>query len=300
MELNLSLIKGLQAWEYKLPAGFTVRGYHSRPSGKPVLHFIHGTGFNGLTYECLLAELQDDYDFFISDGQGHGESDAGEFYPGWNQSAENFSLVWQHFSSYWANVPKIAAGHSYGAIMSTLMMAKNPTLFDCGILLDPVYSSPRIAKAMSVLTNFGLMRQTALAKQAKIRSTTWASEADAWAYFYQRGTFKNWQDACLQSYITHGLSKYDDGTMHLKCPPFIESALFSAYAHNLWGAIRSIRKPMTVIYGDKTYSFLLKSLPKVHEANQFYDFIKVPGGHCFMQQNSSATAQVVMDILKKE
>jgi pimeloyl-ACP methyl ester carboxylesterase len=298
MGLILSIIKGLQAWEYKLPAGFTVRGYHSKPSGKPVLHFIHGTGFSGLTFEYLLAEFQDDYDFFISDGQGHGESDAGEIYPGWNKSARNFACVWQHYAPLWEGVPKIALGHSYGAVMSTLIMAKFPDLFDFGMLMDPVYSSPKVAKTMSVMTNLGLMKQMPLAKQAKVRSMTWTSEADAWSYFYQRGTFKGWQDECLQSYITHALIKREDGSMHLKCPPKIEGAMFSAYAHNLWKSIKSIQKPVTILYGEETYSFLLKSLPKVQKANPYYDFIKVPGGHCFMQERPAQTAQEIKQKLR--
>lgn len=289
----MSLIQGLQAWEYELPDGYTVRGYHSKPSGKPVIHFIHGTGFSGLTFEHLLAEFQHDYDLFISDGQGHGESDAGDSYPGWNKSARNFMQVWQHFLPLWAGVPKIALGHSYGAIMSTLMIAKQPELFDIGMLLDPVYSSPKIAKAMSVLTNFGLMKQMPLAKQAKVRSASWASEKDAWSYFYQRGTFKGWQDDCLQSYIDHALVKQLDGSLHLKCPPFIESAMFSSYAHNLWQSIEAIQKPMTIIYGEDTYPFVIKALPKVQKMNAYFDFIKVSGGHCFMQEHPEKTAQEI-------
>jgi pimeloyl-ACP methyl ester carboxylesterase len=298
MELILSIIEGLQTWEYKLPAGFTVRGYHSKPSGKPVLHFIHGTGFSGLTFEHLLAEFQDDYDFFISDGQGHGESDAGEIYPGWNKSARNFALVWQHYAPLWGGVPKIALGHSYGAVMSTLIMAKHPDLFDFGMLMDPVYSSPKVAKAMSVMTTLGLMKRMTLAKQAKVRSMVWASESDAWSYFYQRGTFKGWKDDCLQSYIDHALSKHADGSLHLKCPPKIESAIFSAYAHNLWQSINTIQKPMTILYGEDTHSFVIKSLPKVHKANINYDFIKVQGGHCFMQENPKQTAQEIKQKLR--
>ncbi|MFT6266159.1 MAG: pimeloyl-ACP methyl ester carboxylesterase [Oleiphilaceae bacterium] len=298
MELILSIIEGLQTWEYKLPAGFTVRGYHSKPSGKPVLHFIHGTGFSGLTFEHLLAEFQNDYDFFISDGQGHGESDAGEIYPGWNKSARNFALVWQHYAPLWGGVPKIALGHSYGAVMSTLIMAKHPDLFDFGMLMDPVYSSPKVAKAMSVMTTLGLMKRMTLAKQAKVRSMVWASESDAWSYFYQRGTFKGWKDDCLQSYIDHALSKHADGSLHLKCPPKIESAVFSAYAHNLWQSINTIQKPMTILYGEDTHSFVIKSLPKVHKANINYDFIKVQGGHCFMQENPKQTAQEIKQKLR--
>jgi pimeloyl-ACP methyl ester carboxylesterase len=159
--------------------------------------------------------------------------------------------------------------------------------------MDPVYCSPKVAKTMSVMTNFGLMKNMPLAKQARVRSMTWSSEKEAWSYFYQRGTFKGWQDKCLQSYIDHALTRHEEGSLHLKCPPQIESAIFSEYAHNLWQSIEAIRKPMTILYGEDTYSFVLKSMQKVHKTNDYYDFIKVPGGHCFMQERPEFTAQEI-------
>ena len=66
---------GLRYWEKQSAAGHRVSGYHSEPSGRPVIHFIHGNGYNGLVYWPLLRRLHEHYDLFISDIQGHGESD---------------------------------------------------------------------------------------------------------------------------------------------------------------------------------------------------------------------------------
>lgn len=294
----MSLIQNLVPWEYKLPAGFTVRGYHSQPSGKPVIHFIHSNGFCGLTFEVLLEKFQNEYDFFISDALGHGESDAFMDYPDWNKNALNFEKVWQHFMPMWGSVPKIAMGHSYGAVISTLLIAKDPSLFDMGILLDPVYAPPRLANAMSVMSTTGLMKKTALAKQAQVRTVKWPSEQAAWDYFYQRGIFKGWQDDCLQSYLKHGLSKHDDGSMHLKCPARIESAIFATYVTGLWRAIKAVNKPVALFYGDKTYPFISKAILKIRKTNPHYDFIEMPGGHCFMQENPVLTAQGVKQKLR--
>jgi len=294
----LSILQGLQAWEYKLPAGFTVRGLHSIPSGKPVIHFIHGNGFSGLTFEVLLSYLIDDYDLFISDGQGHGDSDPGEKYPGWNKSAGNFARVWRHFSPMFGDVPKIAMGHSYGAVMSTLMISKDQNMFDVGILLDPVYSSPNVAKTMSFMAAVGLSKRVMpLAKQAKVRTERWESETLAWDYFHQRGIFKGWKDECLQAYLSHALSKEEDGALQLKCPGRIESAVFSGYVSRLWPAIQGVKRPMTMLYGDKTYGFIHKAIPKLRKKNDQYDFIEMPGGHCFMQENPALTAEKIKQVL---
>ena len=190
--------------------------------------------------------------------RGHGDSDAGGIYPGWNKSAKNFEQAWLHYAHLWANVPKIALAHSYGAVMTTLMMSKKTNQFDYGILMDPVYSPPKMAKAMSLMSNLGLMKKMPLAKQAKIRTVEWPSYDAAWDYFYQRGTFKGWQDNCLESYLNHALEQCENGALHLKCPASIESAIFASYVNKLWPAIKAIKKPMTIMYGEKNIPIYFK------------------------------------------
>ena len=67
----------LVAWAHRGSAGFTLRGWHSRPSGKPVLHFLHGNGFCTRTYEPMLGLLAEQFDLWLCDLQGHGQSDHG-------------------------------------------------------------------------------------------------------------------------------------------------------------------------------------------------------------------------------
>ena len=41
----------LDPWSHDTTAGFTLRGWHSPPSGRPVIHFMHGNGRLGL--QCM-------------------------------------------------------------------------------------------------------------------------------------------------------------------------------------------------------------------------------------------------------
>ena len=75
-------------WSHPTSAGFTVRGWHSVPSGRPLLHFLHGNGFCGRTYEPMLRHLAGHFDLWLSDVQGHGDSDHGGIFIGWNRNAE--------------------------------------------------------------------------------------------------------------------------------------------------------------------------------------------------------------------
>ena len=85
----------LLAWSHRGSAGFTLRGEYSTPSGKPVLHFLHGNGYCGRTYWPMLQILQTDFDIFISDMQGHGDTDHGGRFHGWNCTAELALEAWR-------------------------------------------------------------------------------------------------------------------------------------------------------------------------------------------------------------
>ena len=78
----------LQSWTHHTSAGFTLRGHHSPPSGRPVLHFLHGNGLSSLPYAPMLRHLSEHFDLFLSDVQGHGDSDHGSRFRGWNHAAE--------------------------------------------------------------------------------------------------------------------------------------------------------------------------------------------------------------------
>ena len=59
----------LQPWSHSCSAGFTLRGWRTPPSGKPLLHFLHGNGFCGRTYEPLLRLLAADFDSTVSEAK---------------------------------------------------------------------------------------------------------------------------------------------------------------------------------------------------------------------------------------
>ena len=49
-------------WTHTAREGFTLRGWHTPPSGKPLLHFMHGNGFCGRTYPPMLQHLSRDFE----------------------------------------------------------------------------------------------------------------------------------------------------------------------------------------------------------------------------------------------
>lgn len=129
-------------WTHSTSAGFTLRGWHSSPSGKPLLHFLHGNGFCGRTYAPLLEALAVDFDLWLCDIQGHGDSDHGGRFLGWNRNAELAIEAFEAGRGIFGEVPRVAVGHSFGGVLTSLILAHHPRLFARAVLLDPVIFTP--------------------------------------------------------------------------------------------------------------------------------------------------------------
>lgn len=297
-----SLKSQLQPWTFQTSAGFTVRGLRSAPSGRPLIHFIHGNGYCGLVYEHMLSPLLAHADLFISDVQGHGESDHGGHFRGWNATAGFCGEALQSFREEYLDaegqpVPIFGLGHSFGGVMTTLMMAKSPTLFQQSILLDPVIFSPSMVRVMALSDTVGLWKRNAMASRARRRRAHWPDPGQAFEYFHQRGIFRGWDDRCLTSYVAHGLKPATDGGLMLQCEPDREAELFGSFPKGLWGALRRVRTPTHLIYGERTYPFVGKSIARWQKRDPKITAETSPGGHCFMLEHPEETAERILHCL---
>ncbi len=286
------MIDGLKSWEFELSTGYRVRGWMTEPTGKPVIHFTHGNGYCGLVYWQFLRQLLADYDLFISDVQGHGESDVGGHFRGWNANAQYLAQCWSNFAPLWQEVPRIAMGHSFGSVLSSLMLAQNAALFDRLVLLDPVFFPKPWAGLLVLSEPFGLLKRTPLARRARLRRAHWPDEASAYAYFYQRGMFKGWQEECLRDYIRYALRETPQG-LQLKCPPEREAAIFGSFPKRLWQHLEQLRTPTDLFYGRTTYPFVIQSAKYLKQHHGFVRVHEIAGRHCFMQEAPQAVAAEV-------
>lgn len=184
--------------------------------------------------------------------------------------------------------------------MSSVMMARQPELFDRAVLLDPTFAPELQSHAIVLMSQFGLTKRMSLPKQAAVRSTHWENEEALWKYFHQRGVFKGWDEDCLRSYLEHAMRREVDGSIHLKCPPRIESAIFASYPRWLWSSLRAIKTPVQVLYGRKTFDFILKALPRLARENRNFELVEMQGGHCFMQEHPEKCSDVMRQLLEGE
>jgi pimeloyl-ACP methyl ester carboxylesterase len=285
----------LLPWAFDTQQGFTLRGWHSTPSGKPVLHFLHGNSFCGRVYEPMLALLANDFDLWLSDVQGHGDSDLGGRFKGWNPSAELAVQAFQaHRKSLFGDVAVVALGHSFGGVLTCLAMAEHPRLFSRAVVLDPVIFSAAMALGITMAEATGLAAHSPLARAARKRRSHWPDRQAAIDALRGRGTYKGWTEEALQAFGEHALRPADDGEgVVLKCPPSREAEIFASAPVGLWTSLRRVKTPTTLIHADKTFPFIAPSAEQWAASNPHVKVEVVHGGHCFMQVDPPATATLV-------
>jgi pimeloyl-ACP methyl ester carboxylesterase len=287
----------LLPWSYTTREGFTVRGWHSPPSGRPILHVLHGNGFCCRTYEPLLAALNYNFDLWLSDVQGHGDSEVGERFVGWNRNADIALEAFKHHRHLFGEVPALALGHSFGGVLTCLIMGSQQKLFSRAVLLDPVIFPPAMALAITMAEGLGLAGQSPLAKAALKRRQHWPTRTEAADSLRGRGTYKGWQEAALQAFVQHALKDTPQGQVALKCPPEREAKIFGSAPTGLWTALRMVRTPTLLMHGQHTLDFIPKSAQEWVACNPAVLVRQVPGGHCFMQEHPESTALAVREFL---
>ncbi|WP_449432799.1 alpha/beta fold hydrolase [Pseudomonas putida] len=283
-------------WSHTCAEGFTLRGWRTPASGRPLLHFLHGNGFCSLVYQPLLMRLGEHFDLWLSDVQGHGDSDHGGVFRGWNRSAALAVEAFEAGRGEYGEVPRYALGHSFGGVLSGLILGSQPRLFERAVLLDPVLFSRRMIGVMRAAALVGLHQRHALARKAINRRSHWPDRESARASLHGRGIFKGWSDAAFQAYIEHAVGECGEGVV-LKCRPSREAEIFSSFPHRMWSSLSAIQAPTLVLYGKQTYPFVPHSVERLAALNPQVIARQVPGGHCFMQEHPADTAQQVLDFL---
>ncbi|MES2820260.1 MAG: alpha/beta hydrolase [Pseudomonadota bacterium] len=290
----------LHPWSHPTSAGFTLRGWHSLPSGRPLLHFLHGNGFCGRTYAPMLEALAPHFDLWLCDIQGHGDSDHGGRFHGWNISAVLAIEAFMAGRARFGAVPVFAAGHSFGGVLTSLILAKEPQLFQRAVLLDPVLFTPAMIGIMTFTEAFGLQRRLGMARRAHARRYQWADRAAAFSALHGRGIYKRWADEALQAFVEHALRDTDKGLVELKCRPSREAEIFSSFPRRLWPSLAKVSTPTRVIHGEQTYPFVPKSVARWCALNPNISEQRVAGGHCFMQEYPLASAERVAAFLLED
>jgi len=293
----MSLLEDLSPWSHRVRDDVTLRGQYAVGSSRPIICFLHGNGFCSLTYLPLLEVLYRNYDLVLTDLQGHGDSDTGKGYPGWNALARDAFRALSCQSFIDGERPVFAVAHSLGAVMSLLMAVETPQFFERLVLLDPVLFTPWMCRSSRFFEHLGLLRYSPLSRRTRGRVDAWESRKAARDALYGRGTFRGWTNEALDAYVDHALRETGGRRVELKCPPWFEAAIFGSAPQGLWSNIRRLQRPARFLVGCDSYPFILRSAEMATRLNQHCSVMRVFGGHCFMQEDPEQSAQYVNEFL---
>lgn len=271
-------------WSYPMSAQLYLRGREFLRGRPDLIHFVHGNGLCGLSYWPLLQPLLERHDLCLHDTQGHGDSDDGYRFPGWNLSAERMAQVVHHRRRIWGNRAVIGCGHSFGAVLTLLAAAHYPSLFDAVVLLDPILYPRGLAGLVAMSYYTGLSAFNPMAIQARRRTREWPDRETALNHFRDRGMFAGWREDALQSHVDHALARLSDGRLVLKCPPWMEAQIFAGFPRGAWMALKNLSCPTLILYGQHTYRFIPPAVRHAQAVNSRIQAQMLPGNHFFMQQ----------------
>jgi pimeloyl-ACP methyl ester carboxylesterase len=212
---------------------------HDLGGDGPPLLLCHPTGFLGMTWAPLAAELAGVAHSWALDFRGHGDSTApasGDF--AWTGMADDVLAVVDHLGV--AGVR--ACGHSMGG--GALLMAEHrrPGTFAGLWLFEPI-AFPALEGSTS--------RPAPLAEAARKRRPAFPDRDAAYANFASKPPLASLTPAALRAYVDHGLRDTPDGdAVELKCAPDVEAAVFQAALRApTFTLLPEIRCPVTLATG---------------------------------------------------
>ncbi|HUS24026.1 MAG TPA: alpha/beta hydrolase, partial [Candidatus Binatia bacterium] len=272
-------------WQSGAGGGPLLRGrrLEAQKAGAATIHFIHGNGFCGGVYWAFLQKFLPEFSLFLHDLEGHGDSEAPRHFSGVDAIAARVPEVMRE-QGLLDGRPLIGMGHSFGAALTLKVAAANPGLFQSVVLLDPIVFEPALwlgLRTMAALHVHPMMRA------ARGRRRRWPSRQAALDHLRGRGIYQGWPEESLEDFVDHA-TRDDRGERLLSCPPELEAQI---YGHPIrtWPDFRGIAVPTAFIHGAESYPFLRPSARRARHLNFRVEVRSLPGRHCFMLEDPSAT-----------
>jgi pimeloyl-ACP methyl ester carboxylesterase len=240
----------MQRLTLPLPGGHLAALNFGRAHGRIDLVFLHATGFNALTYRQLLAPLAPHWRVVALDLRGHGLSSLparAARLTHWQGYASDVIAAIEQLSRG-QPAPRLIAGHSMGATVALLALARRPELAGALLMIDPATVPAAWRRWLLLPFAPRLLRQRLpIARGAARRRADFDSPAAALASYTGRGAFRTWQPGFLEDYVEDGFAPAPRGGVRLRCSPAWESATFAAHRHDTVAALRALRVPARLL-----------------------------------------------------
>lgn len=208
----------------------------------PDLLLAHATGFHGMVFKPLVANLRRQFHCYVFDERGHGDSG----------SAPNDDCDWNGFALDALAVVEgfglrrpFGFGHSCGGALLVLAEESRPGTFAGLYLFEPIIR-PTDGPGEAAPDN-------PLAEGARRRREVFASRDEALANYASKPPLDALDATAMRAYVDHGFEDLPDGTVRLKCRGADEARIYSmGMAHDAYRHLATISCPVTLACGADT------------------------------------------------
>jgi len=213
----------------------------------PLALLHHANGFCAGVWGLVAERLRSRFHVIAFDARGHGDSSKPESPDAyrWSRFAADLGALAQRLlEQHGADRIGLGIGHSFGGTNTLLAASQHPGIFERIALVDPVILPPPDAPVMPDRE----ARVARLANAARDRQAVRGSRAEALAGWRERRFFANWDPRALALYAADGLRDRPDGGVELKCPGYVEAAVFEAgEAVDLFAAAERVTIPALLL-----------------------------------------------------
>ena len=119
---------------------------------------------------------------------------------GWNRSAELVLEAWHKLAPRFSRCAALRAGHSFGGVITSLMLAQEPQQFRRAMLLDPVLFTPIMIGGWRFRMWWAFTSATPWPRLRAQPAPALGQLVEAYASLGRRGMFKGWKPEALQAY----------------------------------------------------------------------------------------------------
>lgn len=225
--------------------GVTVALHDLGGDGPPLL-LCHATGFHGLIWAPLAAELDDVAHCWALDFRGHGDSalpSSGLL--GWRRMADDVLAA----AARVKGDALFGVGHSMGGAALVLAEQARPGLFSALWCFEPIIfpTGPATARA-SAADGAEVPRPLPMAASARRRKAVFPDRATALANYAAKPPLAGFAPEALEAYVEHGFRDLPDGGVELKCAPETEASVFEGGVdHGAFSRLGDVLCPATIV-----------------------------------------------------
>ncbi|UTP72183.1 alpha/beta hydrolase [Alteromonas sp. LMIT006] len=253
------------------------------------ISFVHANGIPAPTYQTLFDQLP--HKVLAKHQYAHDE-----VYPLVNGWVHQVDELLAYLDAQHLNAPVLAMGHSFGAVISYMAVARAPERF-CGLVMcDPPLLTHWSGRLFEICKRTPLINKITPAHVTMQRKRQWQVNEDVVQYFAKKRFFAEFVPQCINDYVSSVTTQTGD-VIELSYKPEIEAEVFRTIPTDLAQYFGQVNLPSLLITGkstDVTVPFLRK---KFLAKQPNFSHCEVQGGHMFPLEVPNTTAQVINEYI---